>query len=168
MGTRTNRLKDPPDRPVPDELPGEDSAFRMQPLAVVDHVFLSGPRCGCPGLFQLVKGRKRRFIGEVIFAAFHHATSESAPFTWDGRRREEFDREVIEDFLKIRSRLHARKLLAERFNFRFIRVVNPLEISLRLLPSHYIVRRYARDRGVPPRKGNCPAGIAGPGLPSGA
>ena len=44
--TRTNSLKDPPDRPVPDELAGEDGAFRMQPLAVVDHVFLSGPSCG--------------------------------------------------------------------------------------------------------------------------
>ena len=129
MGTRTNSLKDPPDRPVPNELAGEDGAFRMQPLAVVDHVFLSGPCCGCPSLFQLVKGRKRRVIGEVIFATFHYTTSEPASFTRDGRCRDEFDRGVIEDFLKIRSRLHARKLLAERFNFRFIRVVNPLEIS---------------------------------------
>ena len=129
MWAGTNRLKNPPDRALQDKLTGEDGTLCMQSLAVVDHVFPSGPGRGCPCLFQLLKARKRRLIGEIIFAAVHNATSERASLAGHGRCRDEFDRGIIENLLKARSRLRLWELCAKGFDFRLIGIVDPPQVS---------------------------------------
>jgi hypothetical protein len=91
MRARTDRLKNAADYPLFDELTREHSALGVNSLAVVDHVLPASLRGLGSCLFQLVECRKRGLVGEIVFAAIHHSTTEMTTLTWDGRRRDKLD-----------------------------------------------------------------------------
>ena len=68
-----------------------DGTLHVQSLAVVDHVLLARPFGNLSGFLQLIKGRERRFVCEVVFGRNHDPASEWTSFTRHRRGRDELD-----------------------------------------------------------------------------
>ncbi len=124
MRSKAHHLDDPSDRPVPDQFPGKDGAFHMEPLAVIDHVFSARSRGRRARLLQLVERGERRLVGEVILARLHHANAERASIGGNGRRRDEMNLGIIEDVLERTNRLGLRKMFDKASDFFRVGVVD--------------------------------------------
>ena len=82
---------------------------------------------------QLVEGRERGLVGEVVFAVILDAQTQGTPVRRNGRRGDHVDVGSIQNRRLVRGRFRRRKLLTEAIDLGRVRVVDRNDLAARIL-----------------------------------
>jgi hypothetical protein len=122
MGSHAHDLNHASDGALFDQLPGANTGFDVQALAVIDHVFAPGALGDGASLGELIERGEGRLVGEVIFPGLHDPAAERAAFVGNGGGGDEMDIGLLEQLIQGSDGLRLRIFLAEFLHFCGIRI----------------------------------------------
>ena len=112
------------DLPAVRNVSRQDRSFVVQPLRVVNHVFLSGPFHRFPGRRQLLQRRERRLVRKVVLPRFHRPQPKRAALARNRRPGNQLRLRVLKRFLLAVGRPGLGKSFQESRHLLLVRVVN--------------------------------------------
>ena len=118
----------------------QNGALVMQPLRVVDHIFLPGLLHLFPGGGQLLQGGEGSLVGKIILAGVHGPQAQGAALAGDGGPGDHHGLRVLQHFLLTVGGPGLGKRLQEGGHLPLVRVIDILEgaAGLRQAVAHAV------------------------------
>jgi hypothetical protein len=100
MRSQADHLKNAADGALLHEIGREHRRLVVNAFAIINHVLSPGAGRDTAGLLELLDRGERRFVGEVVLASFHHATTNRAALRRHRRGGDELHFGIGQNFIE--------------------------------------------------------------------